>query len=101
MSNQSKPRLSPHLTAYMNAHEVLASAFPSLMSTILDEDNPFDGITMFLGDNANVVVGLRRWGADGVNEVMWSSGDDFIAAMLALSQACNKGKWKVNKRKAL
>jgi len=86
------------LKAYSQAHESLAVAFPSLTNFLTHADGPFRGLTAFLGDNNNVVMGIKRFADDGTPEIIWTSGQDPLVALMELDNALRVGKWKVDKR---
>lgn len=74
------------------------SALPSLGKHMLAEDMSFRGLTMFIGDTADVVVGYRAFDDDGTPVVMWSSGSSVLEALINIDKAVGTGNFKVDKK---
>lgn len=72
----------------------LNAAFPSIAKYIVNYPEDFRGLTMFLGDTAEIVVGLRVFGEDGAPEVCWSSGNTPIEALMNLDSGIGNGKFR-------
>ena len=83
---------------YHGAMEDFAGFMPNLFAAINDADCPVHGLTFFTGDGGHVVVGIRRLSPEGVREVVWTSGEDFILAFLAVESTLPAAKWKPDKR---
>jgi len=86
------------LKEYMDKVEQMAVVFPALTNLAVNHPEDFRGMTCFRGDGNDVVVGMKRWSDDGKPEVIWSSGDDFLRAMMNMDKALKAGKWRVDKR---
>lgn len=97
MSKRSNVELG-WLKEYMDKAEALSVVFPSLTNLAVNHTEDFRGLTVFQGDNNSIVVGVKRWSGDGQPEIMWSSGRDFLDAMLSLDKALRKGNWRTDKR---
>lgn len=89
---------SEYLKKYMNKFEAIAMALPHLARLCNDPDGAFRGLTMFLGDTNSIVVGVKRFAVTGEPEVIWSSGEDAIAAFINMENALSAGKWRLDKR---
>ena len=89
---------SPIILKRIEDEENFLVALPALAKLTLDPEGGFRGLTCFLGDGANVVVGVKRFNSDGDAQVIWSSGSDFLDALLNLCDAVRSGKWRIDKR---
>lgn len=90
--------VSNFIKEYNDALERLAVAYPRLYKLSQDQEAPFRGLTIFTGDAGNLVIGARRWGPDGKGQVLWTSGDDLVLALLALERALATPKWRNDKK---
>lgn len=93
-----RPALPPALLTYLDKMEELSVAVPRLVKAALDEEHSFRGLTVFLGDNANVVIGLKRFHENGEAQVLWTSGRDLIDALVMLEEGLRVDAWKIDKR---
>jgi len=91
---------SPYVARLIQGATGLSQGFPHLSSYLTEPEYGFRGLTMFLGDTADVVVGLRIFGDDGTPMVMWSSGDDALMALINLDKAVRNSDFKVDKKAA-
>lgn len=98
MSKSKKITTPDWLTKYMDFHEQLAVPLPRFTNFITHADEPFRGLTVFLGDNNNVVIGLKRFSPEGELQIMWTSGSDLIQALMQLEDSLRIGKWRLDKR---
>ena len=89
---------SPFVLRLQAATSALVGGFPHLALYLVDRPADCRGLTMFLGDTAEWVVGLRIFSDDGSPEVLWSSGDDPLIALINLDKAVGRGNFKVDKR---
>lgn len=65
----------------------LQTNLPNLYRSVCVSATDFRGLSMFIGETDDVVVGLRYFNDDGIPCVRWSSGDDFIVALANLNKA--------------
>lgn len=98
MAKSRQTSLSPFLVEYSDFIERFAVSLPRLYRAINDDDYLFTGITVFLGDNNAVVVGIKRQSNTGKKMILWSSGSDFFHAMMNTEKAIEKEAWKEDKR---
>ena len=63
----------------------LAAGFPQLAKILLASPSDVRGLTLFLGDTNEYVVGLRTFGDDGTPMVCWSSGEDVLSQQVMLA----------------
>lgn len=76
----------------------ITEALPNVAKILLADDSQFRGLSMFIGDNADVVIGFRIFGDDGTPEVLWSSGNSVLEALINLDKAVGSGNFKVDKK---
>lgn len=92
---------STYVKRLVSASTNLTAAFPHLAKLLLDNSADFRGLTIFLGDTADFVIGVRVFGEDGAPMVLWSSGDDPLVALLNVDKGLARGIFKVDKRAVL
>jgi len=90
---------NPAVARIIDANKGLVLAFPSLGTFLADTPDDVAGLTMFLGDTAEFVVGLKRFADDGSPEILWSSGNSPIEALINLDKGVRSGKWRPDKPK--
>ena len=87
---------NPLVKQLIASSEGIASAFPHLARFLVREPESFRGLSMFIGDTADIVVGLRTFSDDGTPMILWSSGADPMFALINLNKACGAGNFKVD-----
>ena len=93
----AKKKTSSVVEQRLNKEEDFRIFSPKLAAFTLDPEEGFRGLTVFLGDTNNVVVGIKRFDFDGQAEVMWTSGLDLLDALVNLEAALSAGKWRIDK----
>lgn len=88
--------LTPKLKEFSRKAESFMELFPALAVYVIDRPNDFRGLTMFLGDTAEYVVGIRIYNGDGGPEVCWSSADDPLSALISLNKRVGDGQFKID-----
>jgi len=92
-----RPR-SAAIEKRLQDEERFAVHLPNLFRTSLDDTDVFSGLTVFLGDNNAVVIGVKRLPEGANPQIMWTSGTDLVDAFNALELALKTGKWRDDKR---
>ena len=87
---------NPFVQRLLKADSGFSQAFPSLAQFMFRQPADFRGLTMFLGDSADVVVGLRAFDSDGSPTICWSSGEDVLIALVNLDKAVGEGRFRVD-----
>lgn len=88
----------PFVKRMVEAATAIEKAFPQLAHYLIHSDRDLRGFTMFQGDKADYVIGLRCWDSDGSPIVCWSSGDDPLLAFLNLEKALAEHRFIVDKK---
>lgn len=88
----------PFVVRHKQAVTGFAQAFPNLSAYFLSRSSDFRGLTMFLGDTAEFVVGLRAFNSDGAPVIMWSSGEDPLMAFINLDKQVASGSFRIDKK---
>jgi len=94
----AKTQQSPAIEARLKYEEDFSITHPSLTRLAFDRQDIFTGLTVFLGDNNAVVIGVKRMTDDGKPEIMWTSGTDLLDAFLALENGLKAGRWRDDKK---
>lgn len=90
---------NPSVVRLIDASKGLVMAFPDLGYLLASAPDEVRGLSLFLGDTAEFVVGIKRFGDDGAPEVMWSSGSSPLEALINLDKGVRAGKWREDKPK--
>lgn len=53
---------------------------------------------MFIGDDADIVCGLRGYSDDGTPTILWASGTDPFLALKNCDDRLSQGAWKPDKK---
>lgn len=85
---------NPVVQRLISAAEGIAKLLPNAAKYFTVAPTEFRGLTMFIGDNADVVIGLRIFDDDGQPVVIWGSGNDPLQALINLDQRVSTGNWK-------
>lgn len=88
----------PIIRKMLKATAGLVEAFPSLGKYLVADPSDVRGMTLFLGDSNEYVVGLRIFGDDGSPMIMWSSGGTVLEALMNLDRAVATGNFKKDKK---
>ena len=88
----------PFVKRLIQTTQGLTQALPHVARYLTDPQVDFRGLTMFQGDNAEFVVGLRSYDVDGAPSVCWSSGDDPLFALINLDKAIGDGRFYPDKK---
>jgi len=88
---------NPYVQRPVTVSAGLSASLPHVAPYLVEPDSDFRGLTLFIGDTAEFVVGLRRFSDDGSPEVMWSSGYSVVEALINLDRAVSSGKWREDK----
>lgn len=89
---------NPFVQRLIDVNQHFTASFPNISRHMLRNTEDFRGLTMFLGDTAEYVVGLRTFSPDGTPMVCWSSGFDPIMALLNLDKGCRDERFVVDKK---
>jgi len=81
----------------VNAYEHMKSAYPNLFDERKSRPDDFRGMTIFLGDSAELVAGWRYFNDDGSPMVVWSSGEDLPDLFYNLDKQVSNGAGRVDK----
>jgi len=92
--------ISPAMKKYISLSQVIHEQLPTLHPYLVNHDGSFRGFTMFLGDSADVVVGLKTFGEDGSPLICWGSGDSPMEALLNIEKRVSSGALKMDKKAA-
>jgi len=93
-----KRKQSPVIQKRLVDEENFAMTHPGLYRVATDVEDIFIGLTVFLGDNNAVVIGVKRLLEDGTPVIMWTSGHDLVDAFINMEAGLQAGKWRVDKR---
>lgn len=88
----------PFVKRMVEASNAMTTAFPQLSHYLIHQVGDMRGLTMFVGDTAEYVVGLRAFNGVGEPVVCWSSGDDPLLALLNLEKALADHRWIIDKK---
>jgi len=88
----------PIFKKMLKATTGLVEGFPSLGKLLVSDPSDVRGLTLFLGDTAEYVVGLRVFGDDGAPMIMWSSGGTILEALMNLDRAVATGNFKSDQK---
>jgi len=89
---------NPVVAKLIKTQAGILEALPSLGKLMIGDDGSFRGLTVFLGDTAEFVVGVRTFGDDGSPMVLWSSGGTMLEALINTDRAVASGNFKVDKK---
>lgn len=82
------------LKAQLKRAEGFQKMFPNFAEYMLMYIADFRGITMFIGDNAEYVVGFRIFDGDGAPVVCWGSGTDPFSALINTDIRVGQGSFR-------
>lgn len=88
----------PFVKMMIKASSNLLEAIPEISYYLIHNPADFRGFTMFLGDQAEWVVGLRAYDGEGAPIVCWSSGDDPLLALLNLEKGLREHRFIKDKK---
>jgi len=88
---------SAYIVERLENEERFAMSHPQIFKLLNSDQFSFRGLTCFIGDNNDCVVGLKAFAEEGQAVIMWSSGTDLIEAFKHLNQAVGVGKWRIDK----
>lgn len=91
---------NPVVKRLLETQASLGTALPHFASLALTEYPDFTGLSIFLGDTNEFVVGVRKTDDDGTPMVLWSSGSSVLECLINMDKALAGGKWRVDKRNA-
>lgn len=91
---------SPKATKLEVVARSLSISLPALSAYLVKRPQDCRGLTLFLGDGSDWVIGLRIFTDDGSPAVCWASGDDPIEAIYALEQRIKRDEFKPDKVKS-
>lgn len=89
---------NPFVQQLIKVNANFTTAFPNISRHMIRNIGDFRGLTMFLGDTAEFVVGLRTFSDDGTPMVCWSSGFDPIMALINLDKGCRDDRFVKDKK---
>ena len=89
---------SPAVRRLVDASANLSKAVPHIAPYFTTRESDLRGLTLFLGDTNDYVIGLKRFGDDGSLEIIWSSGATALECLTNLDKAVQGGKWREDKR---
>ena len=90
---------NPAIQQLINVSTNLDKALPHLCNYLIKQPNDFRGLTIFLGDTAEYVIGGRRFNDKGEPEVVWSSGPTPLDALINCEKAVLSDRWRLDKPK--
>ena len=92
--------LSPLQRHLLEKRSAFADLFPHLHRFGNTRIQDFQSLSFFLGDKGDVMVLVKRFCDDEALEIMWSSGDDFVGALINLDRSLqNEDLWRPDKKK--
>lgn len=89
---------NPKAARLQSVARFFVEALPELAFYVLDHPSDFVGVTAFLGEGGDIVVGFRVFGNEGQPLICWTSGDDFVDALVNLDKKVGSGGFKKDKK---
>lgn len=91
--------MSPEIKLLIEGGKLFKMLWPELWKFVVVHPADFRGLTVFLGDDANMVVGFRYFNDDGLPMICWGSGPDYFLAMRNVDRRLAQDKGKEDKVK--
>ena len=82
-----------------NARDGLSMFGESVVGFCDNTDNDFISLTILLGNYGDYLAIAKRFGPQGVPEVLFSNGATIVEALLNLNRGLLNGAWKADKVK--
>lgn len=97
MSRRSVPE-SPVVARWQELIGCFTTVCPHLAPYFGKRSSDFRGLSAFIGEAGDTVVGFRIFSDDGSPQVCWSSGEDLFFALLNLDRAVGGGRFRPDKK---
>ena len=89
--------LSAKQRRILEQRKTLADLFPHLQTFAVHQLTDFKGVSFFLGDRGDVMVCAKRFTDGPEGEILWSSGDDLVSALINLERSlADDSLWRVD-----
>lgn len=74
--------------------ELLRTEFSNLFGVITNDDDDFLGLNVLPSDRGGFLGILKRQAPQGLEAVLFASGDDLFEVLVVLNAYCNSERWR-------